>query len=111
MASSGGRSWFVAGTILYVVVSIIWLFHWVPKPGVDFFSANLRLLFLLGPPLALAKATNPTLLLVYLVGTLLSGWLFTRVVRARTLLGRIGASGALLVTWCLFGLVASAPYF
>jgi hypothetical protein len=96
---------------LYAGLSGVWLFRLVPESVLPVLSRNLRLLFLLGPPLALAEATNATLLSVYLVGTPLCGWLFVRAVRTQTSGKRIASIGWLLLAWCAFGLVASAPYF
>jgi uncharacterized membrane protein YqjE len=105
------RRWLVVATSLYVGLSVLWLLHLIPEPLLAALSKNLRLLFLLGPPLALAKATNATLLCVYLLGTLVCGWLLRRSLRTQTPGKRLANIVYLLFAWSVFGLLASAPYF
>jgi hypothetical protein len=105
------RRWLIAGVSLYLGLSVVWVLHLIPEPVLDALSKNLRLLFLLGPPLALAKATNAILLCVYLLGTLVCGWLFLRTLRSQTPGKKIAGIAWLLFAWSVFGLLASAPYF
>jgi hypothetical protein len=101
--------WLIAGASLYASMSAIWLFRWFPETTFSVLVTNPRATCLLGPPLALLGASNWMLLTIYVVGTLLCGWLFWRVVRTQAVGATIVAAATLLFVWLLFGLVASAP--
>jgi hypothetical protein len=92
----------------FAVHSLVWGLRLLPDDAFRAIMSAERLLFLQGPPLALAQRTWPFVLL-YLVGIVSSVFVLRRAIFAPRWLGTLMFGLAFAVLWCVWGILASAP--
>lgn len=99
----------VVGAAVFVAETLVWWLRLLPEHvGVFLVSAE-RLLFLHGPPLALAHPKG-VFLWVYFLGSTMCTIAFFAGVRATTLTRRVFAWATFALLWLAWGVVATAGF-
>ena len=90
------------------VHSLVWGLRLLPDDAFRAVTSAERLLFLQGPPLALAQRTWPFMLL-YLIGIMSNAFVLKRAFAAAGRMRTVAFALAFAVLWCVWGILASAP--